>query len=212
MSRPRWASPWTLVVPFLAAPLAAGNLVPEGNFDQASDIAVFVPDGADALIAWNGALDVDDCGVASGGANVTSNSTSFGDTVNFRVCIEPVSPNVLYRFGGAAYYTPQAQTSEIWYELRFQLLPACGLGHQDNHISPLASATNTFVWQQVSTTALAPPDAVGAMLSISLFKQTSSGSVFGTVDGVFLRRDAEIYFEDFETGSTCRWSNDPLLR
>jgi hypothetical protein len=196
-----------LALALAAAPIAAGNLVPEGNFDQASDVVVFVPDGADAQIAWNAALDVDDCGVASGAATITSTSTSFGDTVNFRVCIEPVAPDVLYRFGGAAYYTPQPQTTEIWYELRFQILPACGLGHEDNHISPLASATNTFVWQQVSTTALAPPDAVGAMLSISLFKQTSSGSVFGAVDGVFLRPANEIFLGDFETGSTCRWSS-----
>lgn len=222
MSRTRPASPWSLPVTspgsfvvalvatlagsLVAAPLAAGNLVPEGSFDQASDVAVFVPDGADAQIAWNAALDLDDCGVASGAATITSTSTSFGDTVNFRVCIEPVTPDVLYRFGGAAYYTPQPQSTEIWYELRFQILPACGLGHDDNHISPLASATNTFVWQQVSTTALAPPDAVGAMLSISLFKQTSSGSVFGAADGVFLRPAAEIFFEGFEAGSTCRWS------
>ncbi len=196
----------TILVTLAAAPVAAGNLVPEGNFDQAIDVTAFVPDGADAQIAWNGALDVDDCGGASGAANVTSTSTSFGDTVNFRVCIEPVTPDVLYRFGGAAYYTPQPQTSEIWYELRFQILPACGLGHDDLHISPLASATNTFVWQPVASTALAPPGAVGAMLSISLFEQSSSGSVFGAVDGVFLRPASEIFFGDFETGSTCRWS------
>ena len=207
MSRRRPALPCSLLVALAAAPVAGDNLVPEGHFDLPTDVVVFAPDGADAVIAWNGALDADDCGAASGAANVTNNSASFGDTVNFRVCIEPVAPDTLYRFGGAAYFTPQAQTAEIWYELRFQILPACGLGHDDNHISPIAPATNTFVWQGVSTTALSPPDAVGAMLSISLFKQSSSGSVFGTADAVFLRPEAEIHFEDFETGSTCRWSN-----
>lgn len=202
--RPAWLC--SLPVALLAAPVAGDNLVPEGHFDLPADVAVFVPDGGDALIAWNGALDVDDCGAASGAANVTSNSTAFGDTVNFRVCIEPVAPDTLYRFGGSAYFTPQAQTAEIWFEVRFQIQPGCGEGHVDNNISPTAPASNTFVWQRVSTTALSPSDAVGAMLSISLFKQTSSGSVFGTADGVFLRPEAEIHFEDFETGSTCRWS------
>jgi hypothetical protein len=206
MSRTRPAWPCSLLVVFAAAPVAGDNLVPEGHFDLPADIAVFAPDGGDALIAWNGALDVDDCGAASGAANVTSNSTSFGDTVNFRVCIEPVAPDTLYRFGGAAYFTPQAQNAEIWYELRFQVLPACGEGHIDNFLTLTAPATNTFVWQNVSTTAMSPPDTVGAMLSISLYKQTSSGSVFGTADAVFLRPAAEIHFEDFETGSTCRWS------
>ncbi|GMU65267.1 MAG: hypothetical protein AMXMBFR36_15410 [Acidobacteriota bacterium] len=206
MSHSRSAWHCSLLVALAAAPASADNLVPEGHFDLPADVTVFLPDGADALIAWNGALDADDCGVASGAANVTSNSTSFGDTVNFRVCIEPVAPNTLYRFGGAAYFTPQPQTAEIWYELRFQIQAGCGEGHVDNHISPTAPASTTFAWQRVSTTAMSPPDAVGAMLSISLFKQTSSGSVFGTADAVFLRPAAEIFFEGFETGSSCRWS------
>lgn len=207
MSRARRRSACSLLMTLAAAPLAGDNLVPQGNFDQANDVDAFVPDGADALIAYNAALDVDDCGAASGSANVTNVSTAFGDTVNFRVCIEPVTPDALYSFGGAAYFTPQAQNAEIWYELRFQVQPACGEGHVDNFISPSAPSSSTFVWQRVSATAQAPPDAVGAMLSISLYKQTSGGSVFGTADGVFLRPAGEIHLDGFETGSTCRWSS-----
>lgn len=204
-SRPAWLC--SLLCALAAAPVAGDNLVPEGHFDLPADVAAFVADGTDAVIAWNGALDVDDCGAASGAANVTNNSTAFGDTVNFRVCIEPVAPDTLYRFGGGAYFTPQGQNAEIWFELRFQVQPACGEGHVDNHISPPAPASTTFAWQRVATTALSPPDAVGAMLSISLYKQTSAGSVFGVADGVFLRPATEVFFEDFETGSTCRWTS-----
>jgi hypothetical protein len=193
-----------LVLLSAASPAAAANLVAVGNFDTAADVAAWTPDGTDSTIAFNAALDVDDCG-PSGSATVTNTSTSGFDTVYSRTCVQGVAPGTSYRFGLSAYFVPQAQTAEIWMEVIWYSDTAC-LDYLDAFTSPSALSTTPFTWIPVETTFTAPANAASAWVGIALYKRFSTSSIFGDVDGVFLRPAGDVFAEGLELGDPCRWS------
>jgi hypothetical protein len=188
----------------LSAPAGAENLVTVGNFDSAADVSAWTPDGTDATIVYNAVLDVDDCG-PSGSATVTNASSSNFDPVNFRTCVNGVVPDTLYRFGLSAYFVPQAQVAEIWMEVIWHSALDCNQ-FEVSFTTPSALSSTSFTWIPIETTFAAPANAMSAQVGVVLYKVSSSSSIFGDVDGVFLRPAADVFAEGLELGDPCRWS------
>jgi hypothetical protein len=47
---------------------------------------------------------------------------------------------------------------------------------------------------------------MSAWVGIALYKRFSTSSIFGDVDGVFLRPAEDVFAEGLELGDPCRWS------
>jgi hypothetical protein len=62
-------------------------------------------------------------------------------------------------------------------------------------------------WVGQATEATSPAGAVSASVRVRMEKTEADGSLDLHFDRVFLAGGAATFFDGFESGSTCRWSN-----
>lgn len=193
----------------LGSPLVAqtGNLVPNGRFDNADGVTgwqVINPE-FNALV-FDPANDADAC-VGSGSAHGTCDpSVDFG-TGEYRTCLGAANPGQSYWIAGEFLFLSSAVAGRSNLTLTFWNGPNC-TGSPTNGLFAGYALSSVAGWQFVAAGPITPAAGTQSAQLRVLVTQIvgAEPAVEVRFDEIRATRTNWVFVEDFEIGSTCRWS------
>jgi hypothetical protein len=215
MFRLRRPLPLTPLLFLLAAPVLAGglNLLPNGDFDDLDDMDI-VDDWYELFPKVsemnNGVDDADDCTLSGMGNGINTNTDAdFGGAV-YSTCTNDIVVGETYRVRGAIKFPFQTGDARGSVDFIFT-------SNLDCFGSSLGGGfTNGFIqsteldWVRFETTsATAPEGAMALRVDVLLTKIDKLDPVADIhFDRIEVMPTSYLFSEDFEDGSTCRWSDE----
>jgi hypothetical protein len=187
---------------------APPNLVDDGEFDGEESVDAWtLRTPSISEVAWT-STDASGCGDLSGSALAANTAAPASATTAFDYCVDGILEGNVYSFGGLLRFPEdQATTGHAQVELAWLPLAGCFGESIDKVILETLESTETGWHRRRHGSADAPQDAISARLSVVLAKDQSAGSLDVRFDRFYMVDQPGFLFADeFELGSTCRWS------
>jgi hypothetical protein len=198
----------------LAAPAVAGglNLLPNGDFDDLDDM--------DVVVDWyelfpevsemnNGFDDVDDCLDSGMGIGINTNPADFGGAV-WSTCTNDVVVGETYRLTGALKFPVQDGEARASVSFMFASSLDCLGSSLGQSFVPGQIQSTATDWVRFATPAATAPEGTGSVRVDILVTRFDGLDPVEDVhsDRLQLMPSSYLFSEDFEDGSTCRWSGE----
>jgi hypothetical protein len=182
----------------------AGNLFPEGHFDDPSSALGWLPGGGTGTHAFDQTLDLDGC-PHSGSLEIRDTATVPQDVYQIYRCLGPALASFPYRRGYSVRFPEGQFGAELHLSIAFFTDQDCA--------GSLAGAANLAIdyrlpglWQTYSNAATSPAQTVSAAMILSVVNGPYGVPVTIAVDDLYFRPATDLFADDFEQGATCRWS------
>ena len=192
----------------LAAAAAAQPIQLASRFDE--DVEGWEAADSDSSVAWSAEQAGTTCDPFSGSTRARHGGPAADSGRNFvpPACVSPVAPITEHTFRAWFRFPPlQDRTGSARLVLVWLTEPNCGglvASSVDGLNHPTSNGSN---WQSTSIVATSPVNARSASLRVRVQKTEADGELDLEFDDVEFVRGRSIFFDSFENGSTCRWSN-----
>lgn len=203
-----WTVFLAVVAALFATPATAQQLLLDSTFDQ--DEEGWTAADADSDLVWSPVESIPVCDPFSGTAFATHGGPAAGSGRNFvpSECVWPVQPSATHRFGAQYLFpTGQDRTGSVRMVVVWTDGPNCGGSVITSSQSSDVTTATAGAWVGQIAETLSPAGAVSASLRVRMQKTEADGSLDLHFDRVFLTEGRAAFFDGFESGSTCRWSN-----
>lgn len=182
----------------------AENLVPQGRFDDPSSVESWLLNYGPGSFEFAPGGDHQYC-PSSGGMLLRNTSSVLHGTYSVWQCLGLIAPEQQIEAGISVLFPANQPGTELHFVIAYFGSSDCSGNIWAN---PNVGFNNylPFGWRSASFPATPPPGAQSVELVLYFINSNFSHPIEVLIDDLYLRSSTDIFSDDFEQGTRCRWS------